>query len=96
MHDARWSGVQSLRGINFFEVCLLWVAPGSADAPLHQLRADVGVLLIEGYAGTKVLPVVGRPGVQVGGTADVPQVWQLEVPFSFLAEGPSMRPASCG
>ena len=81
------SRVHSHRGIKACEVCLSSVAPGSADAPLHQLRADVGVLLIEGYAGTKVLPVVGRPVVQVGGTADVPQVWQLEVPFSFWRRG---------
>ena len=67
MYDASWhSRVHSYRGIKACEDCLSWVAPGSADAPLHQLRADVGVLLIEGYAGTKVLPVVGRLGVQVG------------------------------
>ena len=76
MYDASWSRVHSHRGIKACEVCLSWVAPGSADAPLHQLRADVGVLLIEGHAGTKVLPVVGRPASKwEWSTADVSQVW---------------------
>ena len=39
----------------------------------------------------QVLPVVGRPASKWEWcTADVPQVWQLEVPFSSLAKGPSM------
>ena len=86
-----WSRVHSHRGIKACEVCLSWVASGSADAPLHQLCADVGVLLIEGMQILQVLPVVGRPASKwVWRTADVLQVWQLEVPFAFLAKGPSM------
>ena len=53
------------RGIKARGVCLPWVAPGSADAPRHQLRAGLEVLLIEGYAGTKVHTAV-RPATNWG------------------------------
>ena len=84
MSDAGWSRVQLHRGIQACEVCLSRVAPGSANVPRHQLRADGEFLLIEGQADTKILAVMGRPASKcVWCIADAPQVWQLEVPFPF-------------
>ena len=64
--------------------------------PRHQFSADLGVLLTEGHAGTKVLNCMGNhaaeAGDQVGEEANVSpvapavvsQVWQLEAPFSLF------------
>ena len=75
-------------------ICLPWVAPGSADAPRHQLRADLEVLLIEGYAGIEILTTWGtmqpKVGDQLGEEANVSSGRER----SCLKYG-SLRPPFC-